>query len=511
MSALNLCLTGTVTTLDVETTVRARLAQLLREAPADAEVIEFEKSWWTYGQVQRIAAAVDAALTEAGIGAGGRVGVVVESRPELVAAILAILSTDRCLVTMSPLMPPDRLAADITLSEVPVFIASPSVLDRPGVLDAAGAAGLVLGLGADGNVGPVAGAVPEAPRTSPGVGVEMLTSGTTGPPKRVLLTDRQLDAGMRSGGMKIPKGRLLGSGVGLVATPLVHIGGLWGALAGVYTGRRMVLMDRFRLDDWVDAVERHRPKAAGLVPAAMRTVLDADVPKERLASLVAVTSGTAPCPPDLADAFQRRYGARVLTTYGATEFAGAVAGWTLPLNLEWWDRKMGAAGRAFPGAELRVVSPEGDALPAGTVGYLEIRTAQSPEGGDNWLRTSDLAEIDEDGFLWIRGRADDAIIRGGFKVQPDTVKKALERHPAVLEAAVAGRPDERLGQVPVAAVELRSGVEAPTPAELVALCREVLTPYEVPAEVLVVGELPRGPSMKVSRPDLLALFDGPAA
>ena len=172
---------------------------------------------------------------------------------------------------------------------------------------------------------------------------------------------------------------------------------------------------------------------------------------------------------------------------------------------------MGAAGRAFPGAELRVVSPEGDALPAGTVGLLEIRTAQSPEGGDNWLRTSDLAEIDEDGFLWIRGRADDAIIRGGFKVQPDTVKKALERHPAVLEAAVAGRPDERLGQVPVAAVELRSGAEAPTPAELVALCREVLTPYEVPAEVLVVGELPRGPSMKVSRPDLLALFDGPAA
>jgi acyl-coenzyme A synthetase/AMP-(fatty) acid ligase len=223
-----------------------------------------------------------------------------------------------------------------------------------------------------------------------------------------------------------------------------------------------------------------------------------------------VTSGTAPCPPEIADAFQRRYGIRVLTTYGATEFAGAVAGWTLPLNVEWWDRKAGSAGRAFPGAELRITSPDGDVLPPDSVGHLEIRTKQSPLGADAWQRTSDLAEIDGDGFLWIRGRADDAIIRGGFKVHPDTVKQALERHPAVLEAAVAGRPDARLGQVPVAAVELRAGAVAPEPAELIALCREQLTPYEVPAEVLVVDELPRGPSMKVSRPDLLALFDGGA-
>jgi long-chain acyl-CoA synthetase len=247
------------------------------------------------------------------------------------------------------------------------------------------------------------------------------------------------------------------------------------------------------------------------VPAAIRAVMDADVPPEKLASLQAITCGTAVCPAELADAFQRRYGTRILMTYGATEFAGAVAGWTLPMNLEWWDRKAGSAGRAYPGVRLRITSPEGEVLPAGTTGHLEIMTQQSPDGGKDWLRTSDLADLDEDGFLWIRGRSDDAILRGGFKVHPDVVKRALEKHPAVLEAAVAGRPDQRLGQVPVAAVEVVPGAARPDPAELLAMCRRDLIAYEVPTEILVVDELPRGPSMKVSRPDLLALFDAPPA
>lgn len=501
-----------MTTYGADTTrtaVRRRIAQLLEQAPPDAEAIEFDGVWWTWRQLGAIAAAVDEALVVAGIGGAGRVGVVLENRPEHAAAVLAILSSGRCLVTMSPLQPPDRLAADLHRSGVPVVIASPEVLARPGVQAAAAAAGLVLQLEPDGRVRPVAGAAPADAEPSPGVAVEMLTSGTTGPPKRVRLTDRQLDAGMVSGGQQPPEGKLLRTGLALVHTPLVHIGGLWGILAALYAGRRAVLFPRWQLESWVAAVEKYRPRASGLVPAALRTVIDADVPRDKLVSLVAVTSGTAPCPPEVADAFQQKYGIRVLMTYGATEFAGAVAGWTLPLNLEWWDRKKGSAGRAFPGAELRIVSPQGDELPPGTVGHLEIRSAQAPQGGEYWQRTSDLAELDHDGFLWIRGRADDAIIRGGFKVHPDVVRKVLEKHPAVLEAAVAGRDDPRLGQVPVAAVELRPGAEAPDPAELIALCRRELIAYEVPTEVLVLRELPRGPSMKVSRPDLLDLFAAP--
>jgi acyl-coenzyme A synthetase/AMP-(fatty) acid ligase len=286
---------------------------------------------------------------------------------------------------------------------------------------------------------------------------------------------------------------------------MVHIGGLWGVLSTLYAGRRIVLMPKFELEPWVGAVERHQLRAAGLVPAALRSVLDAGVPPERLASLQVVTSGTTACPAELADAFFRRYGVRVLMTYGATEFAGAVAGWTMPLHEKWWDTKAGSAGRAFPGVELRVTGTDGAEMPVGESGLLEVRTAQSAGGSREWVRTSDLARIDDDRFVWIVGRADDAIVRGGFKVQPDTVRRVLESHPAVREAAVAGLPDERLGAVPVAAVEIEPGHPAPDVAELIALCRTELTPYEVPRHVLVVDALPRTPSTKVSRVDLLDL------
>lgn len=485
--------------------VRQRIAQLLREAPADADAVEFEETWWPWGRLQLTAADIDATLTAAGVGEGGRVGVVLENRPEIVATALAILGSNRCLVTMSPLQPPERLSADIARSEVPVLVATAEVLDRPGIKDAM-ADKLVVRLGPEGSVDPVSGTAPADAATSPGISIEMLTSGTTGPPKRIRLSDRQVDSVMASSGSPLADGRLLRSGVGVVNTPMVHIGGFWGMLSTLHAGRRIVLLPRFQLDSWVRAVETYRPQASGLVPAAMRAVLEAGVPPEKLSSLKVITSGAAPCPPELAEAFQRTYGARVLMVYGATEFAGAVAGWTLPMHQKWWELKAGSVGRPYPGVELRVTSPEGEVLPTGSTGHLEVRSRQSPDGAESWQRTSDLAALDDDGFVWLHGRADNAIIRGGFKVHPDVVQRALERHPSVLEASVAPLPHERLGQVPVAAVELRPGAPRPEPAELMTLCRQELTPYEVPTQILVVDELPRGPSMKVSRPDLLELF-----
>ncbi|MFC8435298.1 class I adenylate-forming enzyme family protein [Streptomyces sp. NPDC057253] len=484
---------------------RSRLAELLSSAPADARAVEFEESWWNWGALRSIARRLDAVLTEAGLEDGTRVGVVLENRPEHLAVICSVLATNRCVVTLSPLQPPERLAADIARSGLSVVVASRGVLENEGVLTAVTEAGLALRLETDGRLERAGGRPRPDAETAPGVSIEMLTSGTTGPPKRVRLLDRQFDTALESSGQRPRKGALLRSGVGLVSTPLVHIGGLWSAVAGLYAGRRLVLLRRFSLEPWVRAVERYRPPAAGLVPAALRTVLDAEVPPEKLSSLRVVTCGTTYCPPELADAFFRAYGARVLMTYGATEFAGAVAAWTLPLHEKWWDTKAGSAGRPLPGVEMRVTGEDGTLVALGEVGHLEIRTAQSPDGSEAWVRTSDLARLDEDGFVWIHGRADDAIVRGGFKVQPDQVRQALERHPAVHEAAVVALPDARLGQVPVAAVELRPGHTAPSAQELTTSCREVLTPYEVPAHIVVLDALPRTPSFKVSRVELLDL------
>ncbi|MFJ3895255.1 class I adenylate-forming enzyme family protein [Streptomyces sp. NPDC090083] len=485
--------------------IRDRLSRLLAEAPAAAEAIEYDQCWWTWGQVQRTAKELHETLDAMGLHAGARVGVVLENRPEHVAVVAAVIASGRCLVMLSPLQPAARLAADLTGCAPPVVVAGAEVLAREGVLDAVTTHGAALELGADGTPRPLGGTAPAEASARPGIAVEMLTSGTTGPPKRVHLRIGQLDQALVSGGQTPKPTRLLSESASLVATPLVHIGGLWRALACLATGRRMLLMPRFAVEPWAAAVERHRLRAASLVPAALRAVLDAPVPRERLATLQVVTSGTAPCPPELADAFYRTYGIPVLMTYGATEFAGAVAGWTLPLHDRWWRRKAGSAGRAFAGVELRVTGDDGAELPAGRTGRLEVRTEQSTHGGRTWVRTSDLARIDADRFVWIEGRADDAIIRGGFKVRPETVKRVLETHPAVREAAVAGLPDPRLGEVPVAAVELGPGQPAVDPAELTALCRGRLTPYEVPAHIVVVDELPRTPSSKVSRVELLDL------
>ncbi|WP_433710344.1 class I adenylate-forming enzyme family protein [Nocardia sp. CA-084685] len=483
--------------------IRDRLSLLLAEAPADAEAIEHEERWWTWGMVQQTARTVDGALDSAGLHADARVGVVLENRPEHVAVVAAVIASGRCVVMLSPLQPAARLAADVARCELPIVIAGSEALARAGVLAAVTAHGLAMELGTDGALRPTGGTTaPDAP-TNPGVAVEMLTSGTTGPPKRVHLRVGQLDHALVSGGQTPKPGRLLTRSAALVSAPLVHIGGLWRALACLATGRRMILMPKFALEPWLRAVERHQLRAVSLVPAALRTVLEADVPKQRLASLQVVTSGTAPCPPELADAFFQKYGLRVLMTYGATEFAGAVAGWTLPMHEQWWDRKVGSTGRALDGVELRVTDENGIELPTGKTGRLEVRTEQTAQGAAVWVRTSDLARIDEDGFLWIEGRADDAIIRGGFKVQPETVQRVLEAHDAVREAAVAGLPDARLGAVPVAAVEIEPGRTPPAVAELVALCRTQLMPYEVPAHIVVLDELPRTPSSKVSRVELL--------
>jgi acyl-CoA synthetase (AMP-forming)/AMP-acid ligase II len=207
-----------------------------------------------------------------------------------------------------------------------------------------------------------------------------------------------------------------------------------------------------------------------------------------------VVSGTAPLDPDLAEAFTTRYGVPVLTSYGATEFGGGVAGWNLADHEQFAVAKRGSVGRAHAGCSLRVVdSTDGTDLGLDVVGLLEVRAAQL--GTDDWVRTTDLARVDADGFLWIVGRADQTILRGGYKVQPEVVRAALERVPGVTEAAVVGIDDERLGAVPVAAVERRPGAELDE-ATVLEVAGAHLARYELPVTVVVVDALPRTTSGK---------------
>lgn len=479
---------------------------------AKAPALQFEGAWRPWRILSSAIEALDDELLPSGLGASTMVGMVMRNRPAVVRGIVAVLGTGRCLVTLSPAVP-EALVAEVERLELPVVVAvlGDWTIELRAAADRAGSVGLSLG----DDDGAIKVIVPAGRRdslvatTSPGVAVQMLTSGTTGTPKRVDLLYRSLEHEIVSTSHYSSSASLdgprLATGVAIVWNPLLHIGGLRGLLTNVVAGRRVAMLERFSVPAWTALVREHRPRAIALVPSAMRMVLDADVPREALSSVKAVTSGTAPLSPETAAEFEERYGIPVLVVYGATEFAGGVAGWTIGDWRRYGQTKRGSVGQANPGVQVRIVDQaDGSPVPNGDVGLLEVSGPQL--AGAGWLRTTDLAKIDDDGFIWIVGRADDVIIRGGFKVSTGSVADVLRLHPAVLDVSVIGVPDPRLGQVPVAALELRPGAQT-NPEALSAWAHQYLSGYQVPVEFKIVDELPRTPSMKVSQPQVRTLFD----
>ncbi len=267
--------------------------------------------------------------------------------------------------------------------------------------------------------------------------------------------------------------------------------------------QKLVLLDKFRPREWAEAIRLFQPTRGSLPPAGIRMMLDSDVPADWLASLEVVGVGGGKVDPDLQAKFEAKYGVAVTLAYGATEFAGVVAAWTTELYRQFGKAKRGSSGRAIPSARLRVVdAATGEPLPADEQGILEVSAERI---GPDWIRTTDLAHIDADGFLFLDGRADGAINRGGFKVMPETIAAALCQHPAVADAAALGIADARLGEVPVAAVELVPGMQA-SPGDLRAFLADRLLAWQQPVDIRILGALPRNPSLKVALGELKVLF-----
>ena len=495
------------------TTLKKLVRDIMTIDP-EATALEFAKHWTTWAELNEIIDALDKIFEEQGITPGTRIGGILRNTPQIAALIIGTIIGDRCIVTLNPAQPEEKLAADITSLKVPVVVALTQDWERPAIAEAVRQVG-ALGIEITGDrnqpvrvVAPLTGS--DFRREAEGVGIEMLTSGTTGTPKRVPLKARNfaqsiIDAAAYES-RDTSNGPRLSKSVSILNTPFAHIGGIFGLFVTLSAGRRGAMLDRFRVSEFVDAVQRHKPKVVSAPPSALRMILDADVPKEALSSLVAFRTSTAPLDPELADQFQEHFGIPVLQNYGATEFAGGVAGWTLPDFLKTGKQRRGSVGKMLAGIDGRIVDPEtGAALPYGEKGILELR-AKHLGDGVNWIRTTDLARMDEEQYLWILGRADNAIIRGGFKIIPDDVVRAIETHPAVLEACVVSLPDPRLGAVPAAAYRTKSGMDVQEEA-LRDFLRDRLTAYQVPVKFLKVDDFPRTPSMKPSQPELKKLFE----
>lgn len=469
-----------------------RIDAVLDLDPA-AHAIQFDGRWATWGQVATLARRISA------VSSGMRVGIMLRNQPAHVAALLGVLAAGGTVVVINPSRGDERTRADIDALGLPVLVGLAEDIATLATPSATTTTVTIHDLDTEPEISPATRPSQDAGR--PGVAVWMLTSGTTGPPKRVDLTYDMLARSVIGRDPETaPPPTELRRGVAIVNSPLVHVGGVFRVLLCIAEARPFVLLPKFDLARWAAAVREHQPRAVSLVPAALRMVLHSDLTRDDLAGIRAVTSGTAPLSADDADAFTEKFGIPVLTSYAATEFGGGVAGWTLADHQKYWKAKRGSVGRANPGARLRVVDENGTPLKADEKGLLEVKPAQFDADAD-WLRTTDLARIDADGFVWILGRADQAIIRGGFKVMPDDVRTALESHTAVRGAAVIGMPDDRLGETPVAMVELHGTT---TVDALLEYLHGRLARYEIPTDIVIVETIPRTPSGKA---DLGAVRD----
>jgi acyl-CoA synthetase (AMP-forming)/AMP-acid ligase II len=351
--------------------------------------------------------------------------------------------------------------------------------------------------------------------TGGGGGAAMLlsSSGTTGTPKLIPLLLGPLVDTARS---VVAHHHLEPTDVAYSPLPLFHINGLVvGVLSALVGGHRLVLERRFSASSFWDVVERNGVTWLNLVPAVISVLADRPAPEARqTARLGWARSASAPLPTATLERFERATGVTVIETYGMTEAASQVTANPRTPG----ERRPGSVGVPV-GVELRVTDREHRPVPAGTVGLVEIRGERivteywAPPGGasaprpargrDGWLVTGDLGRLDADGYLYLAGRDDDVINRGGEKVYPREVEEVLFADVGVAEAAVVGRPHATVGEVPVAFVVGRPGLDGDAlVARLTERCAAELSRSRRPAEILLVDSLPSGLNGKVRRADL---------
>ena len=486
------------------------MAQAALDGDPDRPAMRDADCWYDWGWVRDTGAGI-IELMEAGKARADRpVGLVARNRPGVATALLALIAAGRSVRMIHPFQSAKMLADDIA-SGLGALIAADEDFSLP-VIEAVEKMRLcavstdeAFGIG---QIGEASDPSPiDAEKAAPGSPyIEVLTSGTIGTPRPFAISYDTILRRLMSMNVAYP-GRRAHDGARhetLMFFPLGNISGLYSYLPPMLAGRPVILQEKFDLDGWLDFVARYRPKRISLPVTGIQALLARNIPRDALAGLHNIGTGGSPLDVETEAAFERRFGIPLLVSYGATEFGGPVSAMTVSLRRQWGDRKSGSAGRAWAGAKLRVVDPiSGAEVPPGTDGILEVL----PTSDDDWMRTSDLAMIDEDGFLYHRSRADGAITRGGFAILPDVIERAITRHPQVAAAAVVGLSHRRLGEVPVAAVQPKDPGDPPEIAALEQHVRDHVYATHVPTQFRIVQELPLNGSVKVDVARVRALFE----
>jgi acyl-CoA synthetase (AMP-forming)/AMP-acid ligase II len=349
---------------------------------------------------------------------------------------------------------------------------------------------------------------------------QMYTSGTTGLPKGVMISHRQLSAFLCAYAIMPPR-RSAGE-PHLAVAPLFHAAAFSLVLAALSCGRPVIIMEAFEPLAVLKTLERERIADTLLVPAMLQAVVDAGTGLEvQLPALRCITYGGSPISVAQLQRAVNLFGCEFQQGFGMTEMVTGVV-WLTPDDhrraLAEKPALLTSCGRPAPFNEIKIVDPDTAVeLPAGQVGEIVLRGAQMMQGywqqpektaeaiRDGWYHSGDAGFMDAEGFLYIKDRIKDMVVSGGENVYPAEVEAALMTHPQIREVAVIGVPDARFGEALVA-VCVSAAATAPGADELVSFCREHIAGYKIPRRYEFVAALPRNAAGKVLRRELRQQF-----
>ncbi len=500
-----------MTTNDLPTTVHALIA---RQAAARPHAVYATSTDGTqsisFGQLAEDCRAVDAWLRQQGSTPGDVVSVILPNGLQTLRILLGAMAGGWCVNPVNLLSQPEQMRYVLEHSDCRVVFVG---VEREAMVRAQLATIdreiTVVVTEADTAAIPASPGDPSGAPAADSLALLMYTSGTTGQPKGVMLTQSNLAANALA---ISAEHELTAADRVLAVLPLYHINAFAVTmLAPLAHGGSLAMTSRFSAARfWSQALEQGC-SWLNVVPTMVSYLLEGDDAPPRIAgSIRFCRSASAALPPEHLLAFENRFGVGIVETMGLTETVAPAFSNPMDPAL----RKLGAVGRAS-GCEAGVVDAELRPVVDGTTGEIVIRgpnvmrgyykneqATQSSFTPDGWLRTGDLGHRDSDGFFFITGRIKELIIKGGENIAPREIDEVLLRHPGVLEAAAVGIPDKHYGQEILACIVARDGVDCEESA-LRAFCEQHLGRYKTPKLFRFVTELPRGPSGKVQRLKLI--------
>ncbi|MDB5762311.1 MAG: long-chain fatty acid--CoA ligase [Herminiimonas sp.] len=500
-------------------TIREYVDMQAAQRPDDVYLIAPEANRsMTFAGLQQASRLLGRHLADRGIKPGDKVALLMHNGYQTCRLFIGVMYGGFCVTPLNLLAQPSQLEYVLEHSDAGIVFVSSDQVER---INAA-LAGLkravqvvVCDVDAEEFLPAVQGISALPPVGEEDDALMMYTSGTTGKPKGVVLANRSVV----SGGQFVSAAHALGPEDRVLASlPLYHINAqIVTATAPLVHGGSVVLPHRFGVSGFWDTVAKYRCTWINVVPTIISYLLNGPDPAEKNLDVSAVRfcrSASAPLPPNQHRAFEAKFRIGVIETMGLTETAAPC--FTNPLDLAL--RKIGSPGQGF-GNEAMIADLAGNPLPPGETGEIMVRGPNVMKGyyknpeetakaftPDGWLHTGDLGHLDQDGFVFVTGRIKELIIKGGENIAPREIDEALLKHPAVLEGAAVGIPDEFYGQELMVCVVLKPGAQC-TENQLREFCKIELGAFKTPKVYRFVDELPKGPSGKVQR---LKLLDAPA-